>query len=159
MNPVLLSALILQVPVSPATPEKAVAEVLDTWHLAAARADAVQYFGLMTPDAVFLGTDGSERWDRQAFRVWAEPYFSKGKAWSFRAVRRTVAFSKAGDVAWFEEDLDTPNLGPARGSGVLVRTPKGWRIAQYNLSVPIPNPLMKQVKELIEAHGKKDKKQ
>jgi len=83
------------------------------------------------------------------FRAYARPHFAKGKAWSFRSTRRAIRIS--GDVAWFDEDLDTPNLGPARGSGVLVRTPAGWKIEQYNLSVPIPNERFKDVKALIEA--------
>jgi hypothetical protein len=64
-------------------------------------------------------------------------------------VRREFSFT--GDVAWFDEDLDTPNLGPARGTGVLVKVGSGaWKIAQYNLSVPIPNERFKDVKALIE---------
>ena len=128
--------------------------VIDDWHLAAAKADADWYFSLMAPDAVFLGTDATERWTKSEFQTWAEPYFKKGKAWTFKSVKRHLAYSKDGNIAWFDEDLDTPNLGPARGSGVLVKHGKTWRIAQYNLSVPIPNPLMKQVKKEIEEHLK-----
>ena len=135
-------------------PAHAVEVVLDTWHLAAARADENLYFSLMTPEAVFLGTDATERWTREAFRIWAHPYFAKGKAWSFRAVKRRVILSKDQQVAWFDEELDTPNMGPARGTGVLVREEGGWKIAHYNLTVPIPNPLMKQVTDLIEKQGR-----
>jgi ketosteroid isomerase-like protein len=137
-----------------ASPLSDPAAVLDAWHLAAAQCDESRYFGLMTENAVFLGTDASERWSREQFRAWAAPFFKRGKAWVFRASRRTVSFSKAGDVAWFEEDLETPNLGPARGSGVLVKSGHDWRIAQYNLSVPIPNGVFKEVKALIEKSGR-----
>lgn len=135
---------------APAGPEA----VLDQWHLAAARADESLYFSLMTPEAVFLGTDATERWTVAEFRAFAHPYFAKGQAWTFRAVKRHVATNADRTVAWFDEELATPNLGPARGSGVLVKVGKVWRIAHYNLTVPIPNPLMKQVKELIENHAK-----
>ena len=134
--------------------ESSVAAVLDDWHAAAAAADEARYFGHFAEGAVFLGTDATERWTADEFRRYAHPYFAKGKAWSFRAVARHVAFSKDGSVAWFDEALDTPNLGPARGSGVLVRTPAGWKIAHYDLSVPIPNDLMKEIKERIEAASK-----
>lgn len=127
--------------------------VLDAWHLAAAQCDEARYFGLMTEDAVFLGTDPKERWTRGEFRAWAAPFFQRGRAWTFTASRRSVAVSKSGEVAWFEEDLDTPNLGPARGSGVLVKVGRDWRIAQYNLSVPIPNSVFNDVKVLIEKSG------
>ena len=127
-----------------------VARVLDDWHDAAAKADEERYFGHFAVGGVFLGTDGKERWTVPDFRAYAHPHFAKGKAWSFRSTRREVTF--LGDTAWFDEDLDTPNLGPARGSGVLVRDERGdWKIAQYNLSVPIPNERFKEVKALIES--------
>jgi SnoaL-like domain len=121
-------------------------------------ADEARYFGHFAPGAVFLGTDGTERWTVDEFRSYAHPYFAKGKAWSFRAAQRHVAFSPDGNVAWFDEDLQTPNLGPARGSGVLVKTPQAWKITQYNLSVPIPNSLMKEVKERIERASREPQK-
>jgi len=145
----MVPALVLNTPAT-----QAPGEILDEWHLAAARADAEMYFSLMAPGAVFLGTDATERWTKDEFRIWAEPYFKKGKAWTFKALKRQVSFSADGNTVWFDEELDTPNLGPARGSGVLVKQGKSWRIAQYNLSVPIPNPLMKQVQKEIEEHLK-----
>lgn len=128
--------------------------LLDDWHLAAAQADEARYFGHLAETAVFLGTDASERWTKAEFRAWAAPYFKRGRAWSFRAVARHWSFGADGRTAWFDEVLDTPNMGPARGSGVVVREGRTWRIVQYNLTVPIPNPLMKSVKEMIEAHLK-----
>ncbi len=122
--------------------------MLDDWHAAAAQANEERYFAHFAPYGVFLGTDGKERWTVAEFRAYAHPFFARGRAWSFRSTRRASTFVK--DVAWFDEDLDTPNLGPARGSGVLVRDDKSaWKIAQYNLSVPIPNERFKDVKELI----------
>jgi uncharacterized protein (TIGR02246 family) len=132
----------------------AVSAVLDAWHAAAAAADEERYFAFFTPDAVFLGTDGTERWTRNEFRRYAHPYFAKGKAWSFKSVARQVAFAPDGSVAWFDEALSTPNLGPCRGSGVLLLQGGKWKIAQYNLSVPIPNDLMGEVKRRIEAYEK-----
>ena len=125
----------------------AVGAVLDGWHEAAAAADEEKYFSYFTPDAVFLGTDGTERWTRDQFRKWAHPYFAKGKAWSFRSVSRWISFAPDRTVAWFDEALDTPNMGPCRGSGVLLRVgdTNTWKIAQYNLSIPIPNALTDEV--------------
>ncbi len=127
-----------------------IAAILDDWHAAAAAADEGRYFSHFAPGAVFLGTDATERWTVEDFRRYAHPYFAKGKAWTFHAVSRHVAFSPDGSVAWFDEALDTPNLGPARGSGVLVRTGTEWKIAHYDLSVPIPNDLMKEIKTRID---------
>lgn len=134
--------------------EAAVAAVLDDWHAAAAAADEARYFGHFAPDAVFLGTDAAERWTVREFRRYAHPYFAKGRAWSFKAVERHLYLSPDRSVAWFDERLDTPNLGPARGSGVLLRAGRAWKIAHYDLSVPIPNALMKEIKQRIEEHGR-----
>jgi hypothetical protein len=122
---------------------------LDRFHAAAAAADEDAYFSLFTDGGVFLGTDAKERWTVPQFRAYAHPRFASGKAWSFRSSRRDV--SVRGEIAWFDEELETPNLGPARGSGVLVRDAKGdWKVAQYNLSIPIPNERFADVKKVIE---------
>ena len=121
--------------------------VLDSWHAAAAAADEARYFGHLTDDAIFLGTDATERWDKASFRRYAHPHFAKGKAWSFEAIRRDVVVD--GDRAWFDEDLATPNLGPARGSGVLRKLNGRWRIAHYNLAITVPNSRFKSVKALL----------
>ena len=131
------------------------AAALDAWHLAAAQCDEGRYFGLMTENALFLGTDPEERWTRAEFQAWAAPFFQRGRAWTFKAVRRRLVKSPEGGVVWFEETLDTPNLGPARGSGVLVKEGRGWRIALYDLSVPIPNALFKDVRALLEKAPRK----
>jgi hypothetical protein len=152
--PIFLLARLALAPPAGASAEAAVAAVLDDWHAAAAAADEARYFSHFTPDAVFLGTDAAERWTVEEFRRYAHPYFAKGKAWTFKAVARHVSFSPDGSVAWFDEALDTLNLGPARGSGVLVRSGSVWKIAHYDLSVPIPNALMKEIKQRIEEQGK-----
>lgn len=128
-----------------------VRRVLDDWHDAAARADEARYFSHFTADAVFLGTDPDERWPLAAFRAYAHPHFAKGKAWKFRATVRDVHFSPDGKVAWFEEELATEKMGHCRGTGVLLRDGTTWRLAQYNLSVPIPNALFDGVKRVLDA--------
>lgn len=126
----------------------AIDEVLDGFHAAAAASDEERYFGFFTEGGVFLGTDATERWDVAAFRAYAHPHFAAGRGWVMRAVRRDVVVR--GDVAWFDEDLDTRNLGPARGSGVLVREADGaWRIAQYNLAITVPNERFGEVRALL----------
>lgn len=124
-----------------------IARELDDFHDAAARADEERYFAHFAPDGMFLGTDATERWDVAAFRAYAHPHFAKGKGWSFRGVRRRIAVRD--DVAWFEEDLETQNLGPARGSGVLVHSGGHWLIEQYVLSLTVPNERMKEVRDLL----------
>jgi len=159
MHTVILLMILASTPATPAAstkadPVAAVSAVLEDWHAAAAAADEARYFGHFAEEGVFLGTDGTERWTVEEFRRFAHPYFAKGKAWSFRPSDRHVSFSPDGSVAWFDEALATPNLGPCRGSGVLLRRGGAWKIAQYNLSVPIPNDLMDEVKKRIERYDK-----
>ena len=147
MWPLLAAALIaLQPP-----PREPVDAVLDDWHAAAAAADEDRYFKHFAAEAVFMGTDATERWSRDEFRRWAHPYFAKGKAWSFKAKERQVTFAPIGQTAWFDELLTTEKMGTCRGSGVLLLTPDGWKIAQYNLSVPIPNEKFAEVKKVMDA--------
>ena len=130
--------------------ETAVKAVLDDWHDAAAKADEARYFGHMAAESIFMGTDATERWNKEQFQKFSHPFFAKGKAWSFKATTRFVYFAEDGKTAWFDEELDTPNLGPARGTGVLLLKGDSWKIAHYNLTVPIPNDIFKDVKKLIE---------
>jgi ketosteroid isomerase-like protein len=127
--------------------------ILDDWHDAAADADEARYFAAMAPEFVFLGTDATERWDVAAFREFAHPYFAKGKAWTFTPRDRHVILSPAGDVAWFDEKLDSASYGECRGTGVVRKIGNTWRVAHYNLTIPIPNDLSKSVVEMI--RGKK----
>lgn len=121
--------------------------VLDGFHEAAATADFDAYFGAMTADAVFVGTDKTERWERKAFEAFARPHFEGDSAWTYTPVRRDVAF--AGEVAWFDEELTNPKYGTARGSGVLVKKGETWKIAHYVLSFPIPNDVAAEVVEIV----------
>jgi hypothetical protein len=130
-------------------PAQRVAAVLDDWHQAASVADEARYFGHFAPRGVFMGTDATERWTVSEFREWAKPYFAKGKAWNFKPRDRHIEFSDDGRVAWFDEMLDTTNLGVCRGSGVLTLAGGAWKINQYNLSIPIPNALADAVVKQI----------
>ncbi|MFO1077240.1 MAG: nuclear transport factor 2 family protein [Planctomycetota bacterium] len=118
-----------------------VAHALDRFHDAAAKGDEDVYFALLPDDAVFLGTDGTERWTGAGFRKFALPYFRRGPAWIYVPTARHVAVLPGGDVATFDEMLDNEAYGECRGSGVLARRDGRWVVLQYNLSVPIPNDL------------------
>jgi hypothetical protein len=136
----------------------AIGSILDAWHAAAAKADEERYFSYFTPDAVFLGTDATERWTRDEFRRWAHPYFASGKGWTYRATARWISFAPDRRVAWFDELLESAAYGTCRGAGVLVATDSGWKIAQYDLSIPIPNGLSAEIVKRIEESAKAGKK-
>ncbi len=127
--------------------EKVINEVLDTWHKAAADADFDTYFSKMTDDAIFIGTDATENWKNEDFKAFSKPYFDKGKAWSFTALERNVFLSEYGDIAWFDELLDT-QMELCRGSGVLKKVGDTWKISHYVLSIAIPNDNVPEVIKL-----------
>jgi ketosteroid isomerase-like protein len=132
-------------PAPPSAETTAIATVLDAFHAAAARADEEAYFALLAPNAVFLGTDATERWDKAAFRAFAHPYFAEGKGWTFTPRDRHVDLSRDGRVAWFDELLDSATYGECRGTGVLEKVDGGWKIVQYHLTIPMPNDLAKEL--------------
>lgn len=135
-----------------AAPDREVVDrAVDAWHGAAARADGDSYFGAMTDDAVFLGTDATERWTKAEFEAAYRSYFDRGKAWTFVPIERHVVFAPSETWAWFDERLDTQNMGECRGSGVVQLHDGEWKIAQYNLTVPIPNALVKDFVTTIAA--------
>ncbi|MFE3871240.1 nuclear transport factor 2 family protein [Flavobacterium sp. ZS1P70] len=111
---------------------------LDSWHKAAADANYENYFAMMTNDAIFIGTDATENWNKTEFQAFAKPFFDKGKAWNFTAIERHVYFDEKGRTAWFDELLNT-QMKICRGSGVLVKIGNEWKIKHYVLSMTIPN--------------------
>ena len=127
--------------------------ILNDWHKAAAAANFEAYFGAMSEDAIYIGTDPTENWNKQEFIKFAKPYFDKGKAWNFSALDRNIYFSSDKKTAWFDELLNT-QMKICRGSGVLVMDEKGnWKIKHYVLSMTIPNDNTDEVvkiKSLIE---------
>ena len=68
-------------------------KTLDKWHDAAAKADFDSYFGFLTEDAIFIGTDATENWDKKAFMEFAKPYFEKGKVWNFKSLERHILYT------------------------------------------------------------------
>ncbi|NHN27077.1 nuclear transport factor 2 family protein [Flavobacterium jejuense] len=118
--------------------------LLDNWHKAAATTNFDGYFNVMAEESIFIGTDATENWDKKAFITFAKPYFDKGKAWNFTPLERHIFFSKDGKTAWFDELLDT-QMKICRGSGVLVKENKTWKIKHYVLSMTIPNDTSNEV--------------
>lgn len=127
---------------------------LNSFHHAASQANVTQYFDLLTDDAVFLGTDATERWTKKEFKHYVEPMFKKGHGWTYKTKTRHITLSEDKKSAFFDELLENKNYGLCRGSGLLYKTKKGWKIAQYNLSVPLPNEITKEIIKRIEHHQK-----
>lgn len=124
--------------VAQTSPKENINSMLEAWHDAAARADYDDYFGLMAEESIFIGTDPTENWEKDAFAEWSKPYFDKGKAWSFSTLERNIFLREDCDIAWFDELLDT-HMGICRGSGVVTKEDGEWKVKHYVLSIEIPN--------------------
>ena len=123
-------------------------QFMDDWHLAAANADFNNYFSKLDADAIYLGTQWDERWTKEEFATFSQPYFDRGRAWSFTAIERTHYYSEDNKLIWFEESLETW-MGVCRGSGVIRNYGDSLKIAHYNLAVTISNELVSDFVELV----------
>jgi hypothetical protein len=122
---------------------------IDEWHDDAAHARPA-YFDKMAKDSVYIGTDKTELWHKDEFKVWSKKYFDRPSAWKFKNLGRNVYASADKHIIWFDELLET-TMGICRGSGVIHRTPTGFEVEHYALSLAVPNdvttPVIKMIKD------------
>jgi hypothetical protein len=123
--------------------------VLNNFHQAAADANYEKYMALLADNAIYLGTDSSERWNKTEFSAFVKPYFNQGKGWLYHPVERHITATQVRNIVFFDELLENKNYGRCRGSGLLINTEQGWKILQYNLSIPVPNAIAHDVVESI----------
>lgn len=128
--------------------QEQIQKFLDHWHHAAAVADEETFFGSMTQDARYLGTDATENWERDELKEWSKKFFERESAWDFKRIERHIYLSEDQKLAWFDETLDTW-MGICQGSGVVVLTHDGWKIKHYVLSVTLPNEKTQEFLEII----------
>ena len=125
-----------------------IGRVLDNFHDAAAHADKDRYLGLMTDNAVFMGTDEWERWPKHPdFTDYVDGRFKNG-GWSYKSVERQIRVADSGDIAWFDEVVFSESNGRFRGTGVLTRQNGTWKIAHYAMSFLVLNENWEEVVEL-----------
>ena len=123
--------------------------VLTSWHLAADQGLYEFYFDQMTYDAVFLGTDASERWTKEEFMVYAREPFSDGNGWTYTQVESHIMLDEDGQTAWADEILKNEKYGILRGTSVLRKVNDRWKIAHYSLTFLVPNEKAGEVVEII----------
>lgn len=122
---------------------------LDDWHQAASVGDRDRYVAHFALDAVFLGTDRTERWDLAEFTAYVDQYFKPGSGWTYVPIERFVTLSSDGSIAWFDERLSSHSYGEVRGTGVLRREGDAWRIVHYSMTFTIPNAVAREVVEVV----------
>jgi ketosteroid isomerase-like protein len=126
-----------------------VATAVDEFHAAASAADEARYFSRITRDFVYLGTAADERWEGDDFRSFVHGFFSQGKGMTYVPSERHVRVGDDGRTAWFDERLTASWCEHCRGTGVAVLQDGEWRIAQYSLSITIPDEIADEVVERI----------
>ena len=120
---------------------------IDEWHDDAAHA-RMAYFDKIAKDGVYIGTDKTELWHKDEFKVWAKKYFERKSAWAFKLIKRNVYVGGDRHYIWFDELLDT-TMGICRASGVIHKTASGFEIEHYQLSLAVPNEVTAPVSKII----------
>ena len=118
-------------------------DLLDGLHQDAHEGNFENYFNRYSPDAVFLGTDKTERWTIKEFKAYAEPAFLDGHGWTYKVVERNL--EGEGNTLWFDEILFNEKLGHCRGTGVVKLINGEWKIAHYALTMLIPNSIAEEI--------------
>tara|TARA_B000000609_G_C24000686_1_gene254749 strand:- start:143 stop:601 length:459 start_codon:yes stop_codon:yes gene_type:complete len=117
--------------------------LLDGLHQDAHEGNFKSYFSRYDKNAVFLGTDKTERWTIEEFKAYARPAFNDGHGWTYSVVERNLEGD--GDTRWFDEILFNEKLGHCRGTGVVQLINNEWKIAHYALTMLVPNTIAADV--------------
>jgi hypothetical protein len=134
------------------TSKKEINQLIDQWHKDVASFEYDAYFNKMSENSIFVGTDASEVWTKLEFQSFCKPFFEKKSTWNFKPIKRNLYFGMEENTAWFDETLDTW-MGVCRGSGVVTKIGKDWKIAHYVLSVVVPN---EDIKEVVSIKKERD---
>ena len=126
---------------------------VEAWHQDAAHARPA-FFDKIASDGIYIGTDKTERWTREAFREWAKPAFARPVAWAFTPLHRNVRFSPDRTFVWFDEQVRS-SMGILQASGVIRPVAASFEIVHYQLSIAVPNEVIPQVTGTIKAFESK----
>jgi hypothetical protein len=125
------------------TSQPALDTLIDGLHKDAHEGNFDTYFARYTSDAVFMGTDKTERWTIDEFKTYAAPAFEDGHGWTYKVIERN--WEGESDTRWFDEILFNEKLGHCRGTGVVESVDGNWKIAHYSLTLLIPNDIAETV--------------
>lgn len=125
------------------TQQQTLDSLIDGLHQDAHEGNFDTYFNRYTRDAVFMGTDKTERWTIDEFKTYAAPAFKDGHGWTYQVVERN--WEGDSNTRWFDEILFNEKLGHCRGTGVVKRVDGNWKIAHYSLTLLIPNDIAEAV--------------
>ena len=139
----LLTSLVFIFSISADAQHSSTDALLDGLHQDAHEGNFDSYFDRYSSDAIFLGTDKTERWTIDEFKAYARPAFNDGHGWTYSVVERN--WEGDSDIRWFDEILFNEKLGHCRGTGVVQLINNEWKIAHYALTMLIPNQIAAEV--------------
>lgn len=134
---------------SAATLRQDAERALDGLHAAARAGDRERYLASFTPEAVFVGTDGTERWGMATVREYVGLHMAPGSGWPYTPWDRHLVVDPGGEFAWFDERLRRGDYDEVRGTGVLRRVDGVWLVTHYCMAYTIPIDLSESVVELV----------
>ena len=117
--------------------------LLDGLHQDAHEGNFDSYFDRYSSDAIFLGTDKTERWTIKEFKLYAKTPFADGHGWTYKVIERN--WEGSGNTRWFDEILFNEKLGHCRGTGVVQLINNEWKISHYALTMLVPNSIAADV--------------
>lgn len=128
-------------------PKDELSLLIREWYYAASegRADRFLNFFHNDPSTTYFGTDPLELWyGFQQIKTNMEENFRTYGKWSIMS--KNLQIMEHGDTAVFTDEVELAVMHgssslaeDARMSGVLVRTPQGWKIQQAHFSFGVPN--------------------
>ena len=144
MKNILITSLVMLSPFIKADEQRgAIDALIDGLHQDAHEANFQTYFDRYSVDAIFLGTDKTERWTVGEFKAYAKPAFADGHGWTYTVVERN--WEGSGNIRWFDEILFNEKLGNCRGTGDVELIEGEWKIAHYALTMLVPNEIAADV--------------
>ena len=143
MKKILLASVIAIVNIDASNQYTEIDSLLDGLHKDAHEGNYQAYFDRFSSDAVFLGTDKTERWTVSDFKEYAKPAFADGHGWTYEVEERN--WEGGGNTYWFDEVLFNEKLGNCRGTGVVTMVNGKWKIAHYALTMLVPNSIASDV--------------
>ena len=143
MKRFLITCLVLVLNTSADDHSASLDSLLDGLHKDAHEGNFQAYFARYTEDAVFLGTDKTERWTINEFKSYAKLAFADGHGWTYTVEERN--WEGVGDTRWFDEILFNEKLGYCRGTGVIQLHNDKWKIAHYALTMLVPNSIASEI--------------
>ena len=143
MKKLFLTILVFNFSICAEDQKTSINSLLDGLHKDAHEGNFKAYFARYAKNAVFLGTDKTERWTIEEFKIYAKPAFNDGHGWTYSVVERNLEGD--GDTRWFDEILFNEKLGHCRGTGVVQLINNEWKIAHYALTMLVPNTIATDV--------------